>query len=254
MEKLIIICPLILISGILDAIVGSGALISLPAYMASGLPVHYAYGTNKFASFLGTFTSAIRYIHSKKVDIRTLGLFVVFCMIGSAIGSRITLYLNDIYLKYVLIVILPILIFFLVIKKKDVNLLESKNAKEISKSKRILYSIFFGLLMGIYGGFLGVGTTSFLILIFINIFGTDSIKACGNARIVNCALNLVAMLTFLFSGKIMFQIAIPAAICSMIGNYIGAGLAIKKENKIMKPLFIAVFIVLFVKLIYDVVS
>ena len=186
MEKLIIICPLILISGILDAIVGSGALISLPAYMASGLPVHYAYGTNKFASFLGTFTSAIRYIHSKKVDIRTLGLFVVLCMVGSTIGSRITLYLNDVYLKYILIVILPILIFFLVIKKKDVDLLESKNTEEISKPKRMLYSIFFGLLMGIYGGFLGVGTTSFLILIFINIFRNrfyQSLWKCTNCKL-----------------------------------------------------------------------
>lgn len=78
--------------------------------------------------------------------------------------------------------------------------------------------------------------------------------ACGNARIVNCSLNFIAMITFLISGKIMFEIAIPAAICSILGNYIGAGLAIKKENKIVKPLFIAIFLVLFIKLIYDVVD
>ena len=108
--------------------------------------------------------------------------------------------------------------------------------------------------MGVYGGFLGIGTTSFLILIFINIFKIDSVKACGNARIVNCSLNFIAMITFILSGKVVFSIAIPAAICSMIGNYIGAGLAIKKENKIMKPLFISLFIILFIKLIYDVIS
>lgn len=108
--------------------------------------------------------------------------------------------------------------------------------------------------MGVYGGFLGIGTTSFLILIFINIFKIDSVKACGNARIVNCCLNLIAMITFILSGKVVFSIAIPAAICSMLGNYIGAGLAIKKENKIMKPLFIGLFVILFIKLIYDIVS
>lgn len=254
MGNLIIICPLIFISGILDAIVGGGALISLPAYMAGGLPVHFAYGTNKFASFLGTFTSAIRYIHNKKVELKSLIFFIVLCMIGSAIGSRITLYLSDIYLKYILIAILPILIFFLVIKKKDKNLLEKDNDLDtISKKRRIFYSIFWGFVMGVYGGFLGIGTTSFLILIFINIFKIDSVKACGNARIVNCSLNFIAMVTFILSGKVVFSIAIPAAISSMLGNYIGAGLAIKKENKIMKPLFIGLFVILFIKLIYDIV-
>lgn len=72
-------------------------------------------------------------------------------------------------------------------------------------------------------------------------------------EIVNCCLNLVAMSTFLFSGKIVFEIAIPVAISSMLGNYIGAGLAIKKENKIIKPLFIIIFIVLFIKLICDLI-
>lgn len=254
LEKLLIICPLILISGILDAIVGSGALISIPTYIVAGLPTHYAYGTNKFASFLGTFTSAVRYIKEKRFDIKSVALFAVICMIGSAIGSKLTLILSDIYLKYILVILLPILIFLLVIKGNVKDLLNTDNIEEeLPKARWLFLSVLCGLIMGFYGGFLGVGTTSFLILIFINFFKLSSIKACGNARIVNCCLNLVAMGTFLFSGKIVFQIAIPAAICSMIGNYIGAGLAIKKENKIMKPLFILIFIVLFIKLICDLI-
>lgn len=253
-EKLIIICPLILISGILDAIVGGGALISLPTYIAAGLPTHYAYGTNKFASFLGTFTSAVRYVKDRRFDIRSVFMFAIICVIGSAIGSRLTLYLSDIYLKYILVVILPILIFLLIIKGNMTDILNNNNIEGVlNKGKIIILSIVFGLAMGFYGGFLGVGTTSFLILIFINFFKLPSIKACGNARIVNCCLNLVAMITFLISGKIIFEIAIPAAICSMIGNYIGAELAIRKENKIIKPLFIIIFTILFVKLIYDLI-
>lgn len=253
LQKLLIICPLILISGILDAIVGSGALISIPTYLVAGLPAHNAYGTNKFASFLGTFTSAARYIKQKRFHMKSVTLFAIICMIGSAIGSKLTLYISDIYLKYILVIILPILIFLLVIKGNVKDLLNTdKIEEELPKTKWFIFSIIFGFIMGFYGGFLGVGTTSFLILIFINFFKISSIKACGNARIVNCCLNLVAMSTFLFSGKIIFQIAIPAAICSMLGNYIGAGLAIKKENKIMKPLFIIIFIVLFIKLICDI--
>lgn len=254
LEKLIIICPLILISGILDAIVGGGALISIPTYIAAGLPTHYAYGTNKFASFLGTFTSAFRYVKDKRFDIRSVIIFAIMCMIGSALGSNLTLYLSDIYLKYILVVVLPILIFLLVIKGNFKDLLNNNNIEgKLNKNKLIILSIVFGLIMGFYGGFLGVGTTSFIILIFINIFKLTSIKACGNARIVNCCLNLVAMITFLLSGKIIFNVAIPAATCSIIGNYIGAELAIRKENKIIKPLFIIIFTILFVKIIYDLI-
>ncbi len=185
---------------------------------------------------------------------KSVALFAIVCMIGSALGTRLTLYLSDRYLKYILVCILPILIFVLIIKGNVKNLLNDNKIEEsLSKIKLLIFSILFGLAMGFYGGFLGVGTTSFLILIFIHFFKLSSIKACGNARIVNCCLNLVAMSTFLFSGKIMFEIAIPAAICSMLGNYIGAGLAIKKENKIMKPLFIIIFIGLFIKLICDLI-
>lgn len=254
LEKLIIICPLILISGILDAIVGGGALISIPTYIAAGLPTHYAYGTNKFASFLGTFTSAFRYVKDKRFDIKSVIMFAIVCMFGSALGSNLTLYLSDIYLKYILIFILPILIFLLIIKGNVKDLLNSNNVEaQLNKNKLIILSIIFGLIMGFYGGFLGVGTTSFIILIFINVFKLTSIKACGNARIVNCCLNLVAMITFWVSAKIIFEIAIPAAICSIIGNYIGSGLAIKKENKIIKPLFIIIFTILFIKLLYDLI-
>lgn len=85
LEKLLMILPFIFISGILDAIVGGGALISIPTYIVAGLPTHNAYGTNKFASFLGTFTSAVRYIKEKRVDIKSVA---IICMIASGFGAR----------------------------------------------------------------------------------------------------------------------------------------------------------------------
>ena len=253
LHKLIILCPLIFIAGMLDAIVGSGSLIALPAYMAVGLPPHFAYGTNKFANCFGTITSALRYIKNKRFDLKSVLLFSIICMIGSFIGSKTTLYLDDKFLKYILMFLLPILVILLVVRKKDKkDILEvSEDSEPISKIKLVILSLVLGLTMGFYGGFLGVGITSFLILVFINIFKISSIKACGNARIVNGGINIVAMTTFLISGKVNFIVAIPAAISAILGNYIGAGLAIKKENKIIKPLFVIIFIILFIKLILE---
>lgn len=48
----LIVCPFVFLSGFVDAIAGGGGLISLPAYFISGLPTHFALGTNKLSAML----------------------------------------------------------------------------------------------------------------------------------------------------------------------------------------------------------
>lgn len=259
--KLIIICPLIFIAGVIDAIVGSGSIISIPTYLVAGLPVHYAYGTHKFVTFWGMLVSATRYIKNKNYELKLVIIFSILCMLGTYIGSKIILCINDIYLRYILIFLITIFSIFSVIKKylkaKKRTIKNEKEKLEVMKSlsskKRLVLALIIGIIIGLYGGTIGVGTTSILILIFIKIFGIDQIKAVGNARIINCSLNLIAMITFLINKKVMFMIAIPATISSMLGNYVGAGLAMKKTNKIIKPLLIIIFIVLYIELIIETV-
>ena len=252
MQVLFIICPLVFVGGVLDAIVGSGALITLPAYMIAGLPAHTAYGTGKLASFLGSLSASIRYIRNGSYDRKLIPTFAIMNMIGSYAGSNFTLYLSELFFKYILIAILPILIVFLVIRGDVLTRMDQVNASPpLTNDKLLLYSIVFGLLLGFYGGFVGVGVMSFQILVFINVFKTNAINAAGNGKIINCLVNLVAATTFLFSGNIVFWIAIPAALSSILGNYVGAGLTMSRGSKIMKPLFVLVFVVLFVRLVAE---
>ena len=109
--KLIIICPLIFVAGIIDAIVGSGSIISVPTYLVAGLPVHYAYGTHKFVSFWGMLVSAMRYVKNKNYELRLVIIFSILCMLGTYAGSKLILYINEIYLQYILISF--IIIFFI---------------------------------------------------------------------------------------------------------------------------------------------
>ena len=119
----------------------------------------------------------------------------------------------------------------------------------MSPKKRLILSLIIGLIVGIYSGTIGIGSISILILIFIKIFKIDEVKSSGNANIIVCSLNLVAMVTFILNKKVMLAIAIPATISSMLGHYVGAGLAMKKANKIIEPLLKIIFVILFIELI-----
>lgn len=253
--KLILICPLIFIASVIDAVVGSGSIISVPTYLVAGLPVHYAYGTQKFVSFWGTLVSAIRYIKNKKYEFKLVIIFSILCMIGTFMGSKLMLCIDDIYLRYIVIFLILLYFIFSIVKKYlKFNKQEIKNenkVKNVSPSKRLILSFIFGIIIGLYGGTIGIGLTTILILIFIKIFNINQVKASGNARIITCSLNLVAMVTFLIEKKIIFTIAIPETISSMLGNYVGAGLAMKKSDKIMRPLLKIIFIILFVELIIE---
>lgn len=256
--KLIIICPLIFIASVIDAIVGSGSIISVPTYLVAGLPAHYAYGTHKFVTFWGMLVSAIRYIKNRNYELKLVIIFSILCMLGTYIGSKLILCIDDIYLRYILIFLITIFFVFSVIKKylkpKKQNIKIEKKIKIIktlTPKKRLVLALIIGIIIGIYGGTIGVGTTSILILVFIKIFKIEQLKASGNARIINCSLNLVAMMTFLLNKKIMFAVAIPATISSMLGNYVGAGLAMKKGNKIIEPLLRIIFVVLFIELLIE---
>lgn len=254
--KLIIICPLIFIAGIIDAIVGSGSIISVPTYLVAGLPVHYAYGTHKFVSFWGMLVSAMRHVKNKNYELRLVIIFSILCMLGTYAGSKLILYINEIYLQYILISFIIIFFIFSVVKKylklkkKDNKIVKKQinSTKDLSPKKRLILSLIIGLVVGIYSGTIGIGSISILILIFIKIFKIDEVKSSGNANIIVCSLNLVAMVTFILNKKVMLAIAIPATISSMLGHYVGAGLAMKKANKIIEPLLKIIFVILFMEL------
>ena len=248
---LALVCPLIFLSGLVDSIAGGGGLISLPSYIMVGLPAHMAYGTNKFAACLGTSFSVARFMKNKKVHIKSAIFFVFAAIIGSYIGVRVALALDEKYLKICLLVLLPIMTIFIMTRK---NFGEVDKHKILSDKKIIILSILSGLVIGAYDGFFGPGTGSFYILIYTGVMGFTLTTASGNAKIVNLASNVTAMITFTLSGKVFFPIAIPAALCGILGNWIGSGLAIKNGAKVIKPVFVAVLILLFLKISMDLFS
>lgn len=248
-ETLLMLYFLIFISGFIDAVAGGGGLISLPAYMITGMPVHVAYGCNKFSGACGTTFSTIRFLKHRAIDIYIAAIAAVSSFIGSAIASHIVLILDEKVLKMMLMIIIPIAAVIILFNR---NYGSENRSREIGRVKGLIIAVLIGLLIGFYDGLIGPGTGTFAIIAFSLLMKFDLRTSSGNAKLLNLASNYASIVTFIFAGTIAYKIAIPSALCGILGNYIGAGFAIKKGEKFIRPMMVVVLILLLSKILFDV--
>lgn len=237
-----ILFPLLFLAGLVDAVAGGGGLISLSAFLAVGTPTHLALGTNKFSAFLGTGLSAALFARRGYVKWELAACSVVGALAGSAAGTRLALMVDETVLAWVLITVIPAAAAFIFLKK-DLGAAE----KTMPPWRAGTYAALIGLAVGAYDGFVGPGTGTFLIVAFTTVLGLDLLSSCGNAKIVNFASNVAAMATFMISGRIDYVLGVPCAACAILGNYVGARLAMRKGIRIVRPVMLAVVGMLLVK-------
>lgn len=241
-----VICLGVFTAGFVDAIGGGGGIISVPMYLLAGLPVHYALGTNKTSSCVGTTVSTLRYILSGYVN-WILGLpSILLALSGAYLGTRLQLMVDERYLKYMLLVVLPMVALILLRQKKFP---EEPGAIAPWKQRRIVWGA--SLVVGVYDGFYGPGTGTFLLLIFCNLAKMDLRTASGNVKLVNLSSNVGALATSLLAGKVLLPIGLIAAIFSMAGHWLGAGLTIKNGSRVVRPVIFTVLALLALKVILE---
>lgn len=232
-----------------DAIGGGGGIISVPVYLLAGLPTHYALGTNKLSSCLGTVFSTYRYLKGGFVDWVLAIPSVIFALLGAHLGTKLQIMVSENYLKYMLLVVLPIVAIFMLRQKKF-----PEEKREINRKLQMLIVWSASFLVGGYDGFYGPGTGTFLLLIFCNLAKMDMRTASGNVKVVNLSSNIGAVVTSILAGKVLFPIGIIAAVFSMTGHYLGAGLTIKNGSKIVRPVIFIVLGLLAVKIILELIG
>ena len=243
---ILLICVGVFLAAFMDSIAGGGGLISLPAYLIAGLPAHLALGTNKLSSCIGTAASTYRYIKNGCVD-WTLALPTIpLAILGAHFGTRLQLMVDERYLKYLLLVILPV-VAIIVLRQKDLP--EVRGDMRLWARRTIIWGS--ALIVGVYDGFYGPGTGTFSLLIFCKLAKLDIRTASGNVKVANLMSNFGSLITALMAGKVLVPIGLIAAVFSIAGHYIGAGLSIKNGSKIVRPVILFVLVLLAAEVILE---
>lgn len=228
----------------MDAIAGGGGIISLPIYLLAGLPPHLALGTNKLSSSLGTIASASRYIKNGYVNWKLAFPSIMLALIGSHFGTKLQLLVSDNILQYILLFILPI-VALIVLRQRTLP----EQCGQINIYMQYVIVCSSSLIIGTYDGFYGPGTGTFLLLIYCNLARLDVRTASGNVKLVNLSSNVGAVLTSMANHQIFYVLGLIGATSSILGHFLGSGLAIRNGSKIIRPMVILILALLIVKIV-----
>lgn len=242
----LIVCPLVFLAGVIDSVAGGGGLISLPAYMAAGLSPLQAAGTNKLSACLGTLASTTRFVRGKKVDWKAGVFAAIGAFPGSWMGAWLLQHIPENIERILMICAIP-LVAIVVLRRKEMSgrcLVEERFYRPLA--------FVIGFVIGFYDGLIGPGTGTFLILMFTMALGMEAVVASGTAKIVNLTSNVAALISLAATGHVLVVLALPAAACGIIGNWMGAGLTMKKGAGFIRWMLLVVLALLLAKMVLDV--
>jgi uncharacterized membrane protein YfcA len=237
------------IAGFIDAVVGGGGLIQIPALLISlpNTPLPAIFGTNKISALAGTSISALQY--SKRIKFNyTLLITISICAgLASFLGAKVVSFIHINTLKPVILVVLILIVIYTFLKK-DLGSVQTKN---LSFDKQLIYGLLIGIIVGFYDGFFGPGTGSFFVLGFVVILGFEFIQASAYSKIINCMTNISALIVFIKQGNYLLELAIIMSACNITGNVIGTRLALKKGNTFVRTIFLLIVSLMILRYGYD---
>ena len=244
----LIVCPLLFLAGLVDSIGGGGGLISLPAYLFAGLPVHMAIATNKLSSACGTSLATARFIRKGLVNLRLAVPSVAAAVLGSSLGARLSLLVSEELMKYILLAVLPTAAFFVLNRQLFRD--DGRHTAVVDRRTLIVCSVS-AFIIGMYDGFYGPGTGTFLIIAFTVLARMTVESANAQTKVINLTTNITSLTVFLLNGQVLFPLGLAGALCNMAGSWVGSGLAITKGTKIVRPVILLVLLLLLAKILFN---
>lgn len=236
-------------AGMIDAVVGGGGLIQIPALFAvlpTAAPAMLL-GTSKLAGIWGTAAAAVGFSRKVRVEWTTAAPAAIAAFVFAFLGAyTVTRIPPDFIRKLLPFILVAVALYTL--SRKDFGRV---HAPLHAGSREKLAAILVGSGIGFYDGFFGPGTGSFLVFLFVRFFGFDFLGASAVAKVVNVACNLAALLWFGYSGNLLWQVGAVMAVCNVLGSLAGTRLAIKHGSGFVRNIFLVVVSVLIVKTGYD---
>ena len=247
--ELLIVSLASLLAGLVDAIVGGGGLILLPALFVTFPQAAPAtlFGTNKSASIWGTSLATWQY--SRRVQMRWASLLPAAAagLAGSLVGAwAVTQVDPTLFRKALPLVLLALLVYTLA--RKDLG---REHAPRLDGRREALAAAGIGVVIGFYDGFFGPGTGSFLVFAFVRWLGYDFLNASASAKLINAATNFSALMLFAFKGHVWWHLALAMALANLLGSLIGTRLALRHGAGFVRQVFILVVMALILKTGWD---
>jgi hypothetical protein len=235
------------VAAFVDSNVGGGCFNSLPALLATGMPVHLALGTNKLAATGASMMATARYAHAGLISRRlALGL-VGFAFAGAMLGATTVLRVDPSFVRGLVVAVMALMTAWVVARKRF-----GLHDHSATRPRWAWFTLApLSLAIGAYDGFLGPGTGTFFLFAFIGLAGFDFLKAAGHGRVLNFATNLGALLLFAFQRSVDYAIGLPMMAAMLAGAFLGSTYFIRHGAKFIKPLFVAISLALMGKLLYD---
>ena len=236
-------------AGFVDAIAGGGGLISLPAYLLAGVPVPNAIYTHKLGATMGTLVATLKYLKEGFVQWKVVLPSVAFALLGSVIGARLTIIASDTVLMIFMLAVIPVAAFY-VLKKDSVT----GDGEPLEFKKLVIVCIFISLAIGLYDGFYGPGTGTFLMLLFIGVARMSAQHAAGATKIINLTTNASALFVYLINGGVWIVLGLIAGVFSIAGNYLGAKFFTENGAKVLKPVILLVLFIFALHLVFELIG
>jgi uncharacterized protein len=232
-----------LFAGTVDAIAGGGGLITLPALLAAGLPPHLALGTNKGQSWCGSGSALLAFWRAGRVDRQLAQLAFPLGLAGSALGARLVMLVDPETLRPIVIALLVGAAALMLVKKPA-------REREAPGRTTLVLALVLAFAIALYDGFFGPGTGTFLIVGFVAL-GMSHMRATADAKVVNFASNIAAVVAFGLAGDVVWTVALPMAAGQLVGGTIGARLALRGGAKLIRAMVLVTSGALVAKLLYD---
>lgn len=249
LSTILILCLIAFLAGYVDAVVGGGGLIQVPAglILMPTQAVSTVIGSLKVPSFIGTCFATYQYLQRVKIPVLRILVFTCIAFTAAFSGSLLLTKISSQFMKPVIFFVLLAMAIFTFTKK---NLGQSVHQDQIKLP--LFKGVMICLIIGFYDGFIGPGAGSLFVLAFISILGYDFLHASAHAKIVNLATNLGSLVLFIGKGVILWPVAIPMSICNATGGFFGSRMALKKGNQFIRKIFLFVIVATLLRLGYDV--
>ncbi len=241
-----------LLAGFIDAVVGGGGLITVPALLLglpAGTPMPTLLGTNKVVAVTGTTLAAGTFVRSRTLDWREMVLPVVASAAGASGGVWLTYRIHSDFMRPLMLGLLVAMLAFTLLRPDLGNLHAPKFGLAHQRGLAALIAV----ALGFYDGFFGPGTGSVLIFLFVAILGFDFLRASALAKAVNWASNITAMGLFVWRGSWLPGVALSMAVANGAGGWLGAHVALSRGSRWVRAVFIGVVAVLILRLGWQVV-